>query len=87
VRHFREQPDGFSVVLLDLTMPGLDGAEAMRIIRAINPAAPVLVMSGYSEEDVLARLRGLGPVAILRKPFTQQTLLARIGEVTGGNGG
>lgn len=62
-------------MILDLTMPGLDGAEVLRSIRAINPATRALVMSGYSKEDILARLRGLGEVAILRKPFTQEILL------------
>jgi len=84
LRQFRANPDGFAAVLLDLTMPGLDGAEVLREIRALNPSARVLVMSGFSEEDVLTRLRGLGAVAILHKPFTMHTLLTRLAEVTGG---
>jgi PAS domain S-box-containing protein len=80
VQRFRENPQGFASVLLDLTMPGLDGAEVLRIIRAERPATPVLVMSGFSEADVVNRLRGLGQVTILRKPFTQDLLLSRIAE-------
>jgi two-component system, cell cycle sensor histidine kinase and response regulator CckA len=81
VRLFRAQPHAFAAVLLDLTMPGLNGAEALREIREINPAAHVLLMSGYSEQDVLARLKDQGPVAILHKPFTHETLLARVSAV------
>jgi two-component system cell cycle sensor histidine kinase/response regulator CckA len=84
VREFKADPRRFAAVLLDLTMPGLDGAEVLRVIRAVQPKTRVLMMSGFSEQDVLNRLRGLGEVAILRKPFTQDTLLARIGEVASG---
>jgi two-component system cell cycle sensor histidine kinase/response regulator CckA len=78
---FRANPRGFAAVLLDLTMPRLDGAEVLREIRALNPAARVLIMSGFSEQDILDRLRGLGPIAILHKPFTVKILLTRLGEV------
>ena len=81
LRLFRTDPPKFSAVLLDLTMPGLDGAEVLREIQVLHPTARVLVMSGFSEQDVLNRLRGLGPVAILHKPFTREMLLARLNEL------
>jgi signal transduction histidine kinase/CheY-like chemotaxis protein len=78
VRRFRSSPESFTAVLMDLTMPGLDGADALREIRAIRPGVPALVMSGFSEADVLHRLHGLGDVPILRKPFSRQILLDHI---------
>jgi PAS domain S-box-containing protein len=81
VNLFRATPDRFDAVLLDLTMPGLDGAEVLRELRTLRPAARVLVMSGFSEHDVLHRLRGLGPVTLLHKPFELETLLAKVNEV------
>ncbi len=78
IARFRENPKGFLVALVDLTMPGLDGAEVMRMIRTINPSMPVLVMSGFSEQDVLKRLQGLGRVGIMRKPFSREMLLEQI---------
>jgi CheY-like chemotaxis protein len=83
VRIFRETPDRFAAIMLDLTMPGLDGAEVLREVRALRPAARVLVMSGFSEQDVLHRLRGLGEVALLHKPFTWETMLGKLGEALG----
>lgn len=81
VRQFNAAPRRFAAILLDLTMPGLGGAEALRAIRAVNASVPALVMSGFSEQDVFERVRGLGHVAIVRKPFTQEMLLSRMAEV------
>lgn len=83
VQHFRANPQGFAAVLLDLTMPGIDGAEVLHVIRTLNPTMPVLLMSGYSEQDVLARISDQGPVSVLRKPFTHDTLLVGITGVIG----
>lgn len=84
VARFRENQDGFHAVLLDLTMPGLDGAEAMRVMRSINARVPVVIMSGFSEQEVLARLRGFGRVAFLRKPFSREMLLAQLAAASAG---
>ncbi len=85
VRKFRSSPESFNAVLMDLTMPGLDGADALREIRAIRPGVPALVMSGFSEADVLHRLHGLGDVTIMRKPFSRQTLLEYIVKLSPGS--
>ena len=82
VDHFRAAPDGFMAVLLDLTMPQLNGAEALREIRRLNSSVPVLVMSGFSEQDVLNRLKGLGPVEILHKPFNREAFITRLTRIT-----
>jgi two-component system cell cycle sensor histidine kinase/response regulator CckA len=81
VSRFQANPTGFAVILLDLTMPGLNGAEVLREIRALNAHSKVLIMSGFSEQDVLDRLSGLGPVEILHKPFTREMLLGRLAEI------
>ena len=83
VQLFHENRGRIDASLLDLTMPELDGAEVLRAIRAVQPDARILVMSGYSEQDVMMRLQGLGEVSILRKPFTHDALLSRIAAVIG----
>ena len=84
VRLFQAQPTGFTAVLLDPTMPGLDGVEALSEIRQLNPDVPVLLMSGYSEQEMISRIRDHGPVPVLRKPFSHDVLLARLAEVIAG---
>ncbi len=81
VARFREQPGEFVVVLMDLTMPRLDGAEAFREIRKIRADARVLLMSGFSEQDALNRFTGQGLAGFIQKPFKIATLLEKLREV------
>jgi len=66
------------VVLLDLTMPHMDGLEVLGELRRDHPAVPVLVMSGYSEQEVAKRFAGLGVNGFIQKPFYPRDLIARV---------
>jgi CheY-like chemotaxis protein len=65
---FREQR--FDVIFLDLIMPGLNGAETLREIRALDPEAAVVVITGYPDSAIMAEALQVGPFAVMRKPFT-----------------
>ena len=67
-----------ALVLLDLMMPRLDGAEMLQELRRREPQLPVLVMSGYSEEDMIARCAGLFANGFVQKPFDARDLVGRI---------
>jgi PAS domain S-box-containing protein len=69
VDQFRRRHAEISLVLLDMTMPGLSGEETLELLKAIDPAGPVLVSSGYSEEEARARF-GAGIAGFLQKPYT-----------------
>jgi PAS domain S-box-containing protein len=78
----RARPDRFSVVLLDLVMPGMTGSETFRALMAIRPDLPVVVCTGYAADshidtDVKRRIAGL-----IQKPFTAERL-ARALEAAG----
>ncbi|HVU24078.1 MAG TPA: CHASE domain-containing protein [Opitutus sp.] len=75
---FREDPAGYDLVFLDLTMPGLDGEETLAGLRAIAPGVRVLLVSGYSENDRVARLAAGGPLTFMQKPFTRGKLEGRL---------
>lgn len=74
-RQHREQID---LVLLDLTMPHMDGEEAFRELRQINPEVRVVLCSGYTEQDVTARFAGKGLAGFIQKPYTLQDLSDRL---------
>ncbi len=74
---FRTRISDIRVVLLDLTMPGLDGREALRDIRAIRADVPAILMSGYTPDDLIHA----SSHAFLQKPFTPAALRAVVRRV------
>jgi PAS domain S-box-containing protein len=63
-----------SCVLLDMTMPEMSGIEVLKEIRHILPDLPVIMVSGYLEEEVSASLAGLEIQGFLQKPFSMSKL-------------
>ncbi len=61
-------------VLLDLTMPGMDGVEVLRAMRARWPGLAVVISSGWAGEETRRRLGGLAVEAVARKPWGPQEL-------------
>jgi DNA-binding NtrC family response regulator len=58
----------FDVTLMDIIMPGLNGVEAFRLIREIDPGASVILMTGYSDEDLIQLAINEGAQCVLHKP-------------------
>ncbi len=69
------------LVLLDLTMPGLDGFETLTRLRARHPKLQVIVMSGYAESELQRRASADEHHDFLQKPFRTEQLEALIREV------
>jgi len=78
LRVFGEHHAQIGCVLLDLTMPEMDGLETMRALRAVDPAAKIVLSSGYSEQAVRRRISGDGPTRFLQKPFVEDDLKVAI---------
>jgi len=64
----------FSLVLLDLTMPRMGGAETFQALREINPDVPVVIASGFSAQEMEAQFEGKELLGFIEKPFTLDTL-------------
>ncbi len=75
---FRAHRDTIDAVLLDLTMPRLGGEEVLRDIRRERADLPVILSSGYDEQDALARFTGAGLAGFIQKPYGPDDLLAKV---------
>jgi PAS domain S-box-containing protein len=71
----RDHGQTIDVILLDLTMPGLSGEETLRQLAPLGLRARVVIMSGYSESETMARCSALGAAGFLHKPFELDQLL------------
>jgi CheY-like chemotaxis protein len=74
VRMLHAAAGHFSVILLDLSMPGMGGIEALGEMRAMNREVPILLCSGYSETEMRKRAEGLLVHGFVQKPFTAKSL-------------
>lgn len=71
----RVKPD---VVLMDLVMPGMDGAEATRAIRQACPDIQVIVLTSYKDEDLVQNAMQAGAIGYLLKNVTADELAEAI---------
>ena len=72
-----------SLVLMDLTMPHMDGGQAFLRMHAADPRVPVVLTSGYSEQDVLAEFLGRGLAGFLPKPYQTSQFMTMLQQATG----
>jgi PAS domain S-box-containing protein len=81
VELLRKHQAAIRVVLLDLTMPVMNGEEALRIIRTINPTIPVVLSSGFNEVEAIRRFTGKGLAGFIQKPYTAAALATKVKHV------
>ena len=76
--------DNVVAVMLDLTMPKMDGVRTVQELRKIKPGIKVLLMSGYDEEEAIDRFTNEGFDCFLQKPFVRSQLRDKLRSVLGG---
>lgn len=81
VERLRQDPVPFQLVLLDLSMPGLAGADTFRELRRLAPGLRVVVCSGYEEGEARRRFGGLDWNGYLAKPFSVATLKLLVDQI------
>ena len=81
VEAFKREQRRIGAVLLDLTMPVMGGAEAFHLIKGISPTIPVLLMSGYTEQEIDTHFTDQKPDGFLQKPFRPDALQAKLQEL------
>jgi len=77
---FRKRPNWFDLILLDLSMPFMDGEETFRRLRTINPLVVVLLSTGFFAEAQgrVERMIAGGLTGFIRKPHRPDELLAKV---------
>ena len=83
VKAVEEWGAGICLVLLDMTMPRLGGEGAFRRIRELRPELPVILSSGYTEQDALSRFQEPGLRGFIQKPYSPKELVVKIQGATG----
>ena len=76
LRLFGEHASSLRAVLLDLSMPRMDGEETFRELRRLDAKVPVILMSGFSEKDLVGRFKDQELPGFLQKPFEREKLQA-----------
>jgi len=78
---YRKLRDQIALIILDFTMPVMDGADVFEELLHINPKAPVVLSSGFAEQERLRSMLARGLRGFIPKPYTQQKLLTQIRSV------
>jgi PAS domain S-box-containing protein len=82
VEVLRANPGAYVLVLLDLTMPVMDGEQAFTELRRLQPDVRVVLMSGFNRQEAVARFTGKGLASFLQKPFSMEALTEVMQAVT-----
>ena len=69
---------GISLVILDLTMPVMNGEQALPQIKALDPGIPIILSSGFSEFEIRRRFAASGIAGVLPKPYTVSAIIAKV---------
>lgn len=80
VETFRGHESRFACVLLDMTMPQLNGIETLKELRRMRPDVPIILSSGYPQEGSLREAGTPRPTSFIQKPYLLADLAARLRE-------
>ena len=83
---FQRQPSRIDAVVADVVMPRMTGTELAARLRDERPELPIVLMTGYTPADLLARGLEVSHGEVLTKPFSRETLVAAVRGVLGPEG-
>lgn len=75
---FKEHQNNIQFILLDMTMPEMDGKECFRLLRAIKPSVQVILSSGYNEQEATSQFVGRGLAGFIQKPYSEHILSEKV---------
>ena len=80
IAQFREKHREIDAILLDYTMPRMDGVRTHKELQAIRQDIPVLLMSGYNEPDAMAEFKDQNLAGFVQKPFNHEVLYQKLAD-------
>ncbi len=80
---FQQHHHDIDLVLLDLSMPGLNGVATFQELRQIDPHVQVVLSSGYDEAEATRHFVGQGLVGFLQNPYNMKNLVLKVKEYLG----
>jgi CheY-like chemotaxis protein len=80
---YRQHGENLDLVILDVTMPGMDGEETLMHMQRHHQGVPVMVISGYSAEETARRFNTHQVTGFLHKPFRANELLEKVHHILG----
>jgi len=83
ISRFKEKSDKLVGVMLDFSMPDMDGEEVFMALHNIRAEVPVILCSGFAKQDVLDRFRAQGLAGFLHKPYSRAQLQTTLHKVLG----
>jgi PAS domain S-box-containing protein len=75
---YKQHPEGFDLVVLDMIMPEISGSETFILLKEINPLVKVLLSSGYSIDGQAKEILNRGCKAFIQKPFNMKELSQKL---------
>lgn len=69
LNHFVRHQESIGCVVLDLTMPGIDGQETFMQLREMNAKVPIIIASGLPADQISGQFGGAPPSSIIQKPY------------------
>ena len=74
----RVKEKSFDLIIMDIKMPAMNGVEAFKHIKKINPRTAVIMITAYALEDLIKEALAEGAFSVLRKPFDVDKILELI---------
>ena len=80
---YRQERDRIDLVILDMLMPGMGGAETFQELKGIDPGVRVLLSSGYSQDGEAQQAMAAGARGFIQKPYRLAVLSHKVAEILG----
>ena len=78
IETFRQHQEDIGLVLLDMAMPEMSGKDVLQILQGINPEIPIIISSGYTEDELTQAIGASTVAGFLQKPYRLNSLLEHV---------